>query len=87
MAVKEGLTREAALLYPFAETRQALYEGAKRAVTTIAQCKPYKLRMPIRAKKECLVFDQYPSKTRIVVKEYKITDLSNHMNIVQKPKI
>ena len=31
VAVKRGRSREAAELYPFDETRQALYEGAKRA--------------------------------------------------------
>ena len=43
VAVKQGLAREAAMLYPFAETRKALYEGAKRAVAAIPNCKPYKL--------------------------------------------
>ncbi|MCR4415021.1 MAG: M55 family metallopeptidase, partial [Thermoguttaceae bacterium] len=46
--VKQGLAREAAILYPFDETRQALYEGAKRAVRAIPQCKPYKLALPIK---------------------------------------
>ncbi len=30
--VKKGINREAAVLYPFAETRKALYEGARAAV-------------------------------------------------------
>ncbi len=34
--VKKGLSREAAILYPFEETRKALYEGAKRAVSVIS---------------------------------------------------
>ena len=29
VATKQGLAREAAVLYPFEETRKALYEGAK----------------------------------------------------------
>ncbi|MEN6337500.1 MAG: M55 family metallopeptidase, partial [Phycisphaerales bacterium] len=54
VAVKRGISREAAELYPFEETRQALYEGARRAVAGIGKCKPYKLSMPIQAKKEYL---------------------------------
>jgi len=56
VAVKRGITREAAELYPFDETRQALYEGGKRAVAAIERCKPYRLSLPIQAKKEHLVF-------------------------------
>jgi len=78
VAVKKGITREGALLYPFEETRKALYEGAKRAVAAIPFCKPYKLRMPIRAKREGFVFDQCPSQTRLVTSECKITDTSNY---------
>jgi len=40
LAVKRGLAREAAVLYPFEETRKALYDGAKRAVAAISSCKP-----------------------------------------------
>ena len=36
VAVKRGVSREAAVLYPFEETRKALYEGAKRAMTVIS---------------------------------------------------
>ncbi|MHC4581107.1 MAG: M55 family metallopeptidase, partial [Planctomycetota bacterium] len=57
VAVKRGITRQAAELYPFDETRRALYEGARRAVAAIGKCKPYKLSVPIKAKKEHLVFD------------------------------
>lgn len=58
VAVKRGISREAAELYPFDETRQALYEGARRAVAAIPKCQPYKLSLPIQAKKEYLVFDK-----------------------------
>ncbi|MHC4439503.1 MAG: M55 family metallopeptidase, partial [Planctomycetota bacterium] len=51
IAVKRGISREAAELYPFDETRQALYQGARRAVQAIGKCKPYKLSLPIKAKK------------------------------------
>jgi D-amino peptidase len=49
--VKRGIAREAAVLYPFADTRKALYEGAKRAMDAITLCKPYTLETPIKAKK------------------------------------
>ena len=35
VATKKGISREAAELYPFGETREALYDGAKRAVYKI----------------------------------------------------
>ena len=51
VAVKRGISREAAVLYPFEETHKALYEGAKRAMSVISQCRPYILETPIKAKK------------------------------------
>jgi len=57
VAVKRGLSREAAELYPFQETRAALFEGAQRAMTVIGKCKPYRIEVPIRAKKQWLTFD------------------------------
>lgn len=54
VAVKRGLSREAAVLYPFEETRAALYEGAFRAVAAIPKCKPYRLQTPITVKKQFL---------------------------------
>jgi len=75
VAVKRGITREAAELYPFQETRQALYEGARRAVAAIKKCKPYKLSLPIQAKKEYLVFDKASGKSRRVSKEGAIEDV------------
>jgi D-amino peptidase len=75
VAVKRGLAREAAELYPFAETRQALYEGAKRAMAAIPRCQPYKLTLPIQAKKENLVFDDPAKPGRKVTKEGTIEDV------------
>ncbi len=54
VATKEGLAREAAVLYPFEETRKALYEGAKKAIAAIPKCKPYKIDMPIKVREEYL---------------------------------
>jgi D-amino peptidase len=73
VAVKKGLARESAVLYPFAETRQALYEGAKRAMRAIPNCKPYRLELPIKAKKQHLVFEAGQS-PKIVTKEGTIPD-------------
>ncbi|MBN2129722.1 MAG: M55 family metallopeptidase [Sedimentisphaerales bacterium] len=75
VAVKRGIAREAAELYPFDETRQKLYEGARRAVAAIEHCQPYKLALPIRAKKEHLVFDGPSPKGRRVTKEGVIEDV------------
>lgn len=75
VAVKQGLSREAAVLYPFAETRQALYEGAKRAVAAIPKCKPYQLKLPIQAKKEFLQLGSPGSEPKTVTKEGTITDV------------
>lgn len=54
VATKEGLAREAAVLYPFGETRKALYEGAKKAIAAIPKCKPYIMQTPIKVKEEWL---------------------------------
>lgn len=61
VAVKKGIGREAAVLYPFAETRQALYEGAKRAVAAIPRCRPYQLTLPKwRSKQHQLLATGFP---------------------------
>jgi len=73
VAVKRGIAREAALLYPFAETRKSLYEGGKRAVAAIPKCKPYRLDLPIKAKKQYLLLDGSP-KPKLVTKEGTIPD-------------
>lgn len=75
VAVKKGLSREAAELRPFAETRKALYEGAKRAVAAIPRCKPYTIKLPIQAKKQWLVFDKPDAPGRLETKEGTITDI------------
>jgi hypothetical protein len=65
--------RESAMLYPFEETRKALYEGAKRAMSAIPDCKPYRLELPIKAKKQYLILDGSP-KPKLVTKEGTIPD-------------
>lgn len=82
VAVKKGIARESACLYPFAQTRQALYEGAKKALKAVSLCKPYKLRMPIKARMRFFQKEECPSRTRVVEKTGRITDLSDYENIV-----
>jgi hypothetical protein len=77
VAVKRGLSREAAELYPFDETHRALYQGAKRAVAALGRCPPYKLSVPIQAKKEYLVFDEPGKPGRKVTKEGTLDDVLN----------
>jgi D-amino peptidase len=74
VAVKRGISREAAALYPFAETRKALYEGARRAMAAIPACKPYLLELPIRAKKQYLDLNPRLPKPKLVTKEGPIAD-------------
>ena len=69
VAVKRGLSREAAELYPFELTRKALYEGAKQAVEAIASFKPYMLETPIRVKEEYLNLDPDLPKPELVTRE------------------
>jgi D-amino peptidase len=73
--VKRGVAREAAVLFPFEETHQALFEGAKQAMSAIGKCKPYQLTVPIQAKKQHLVFDGQGGVGRIVTKEGTIDDV------------
>jgi D-amino peptidase len=80
VAVKRGISREAAELYPFDETRQALYEGARRAVEAIPKCQSYKLSLPIQAKKEFLVFDDSSESGHRVTKEGTIEDVLKLMD-------
>jgi len=72
VAVKKGIARESAQLYPFAQTRKALYEGAKRAMAVIPYCKPYKPQFPLSAKKQWLQGD--PKDQKIMIKEGTVND-------------
>ena len=74
VATKRGISREAAVLYPFEETRKALYEGAKKAIAAIPKSKPYIMAVPIKAKMEYLEDVSGSIKPRIVTKEWIIPD-------------
>lgn len=74
VAVKRGVSREAAELYPFVETRRALYAGARKAVAAIGRCKPYRLETPIKARKQYLTFEG-SDKGQLTTKEGMIDDV------------
>jgi D-amino peptidase len=76
VATKRGINREAVVLYPFEQTRRALYEGAKRAVAAIPRCKVYRVDLPIQAKKQWLV-NEKDKPPRQETKEGTITDVLN----------
>ena len=74
VSTKQGISREAAVLYPFEETHKALYEGAKRAVAAIPKCKPYIIEVPIKAKMQYLDLDPSLPKPKLITKEWNIPD-------------
>ena len=74
VAVKEGLSREAAVLYPFPETRRELAEAAKRAMAAIPKCKPYRVEFPITAKKQYLDPQDDSAERKPITKEGTIPD-------------
>jgi len=69
VAVKRGISRQAAELYPFEETRKTLYEGAKKAAGAIKSCKPYKITTPIKIREQWLNRDPSLPKPTIVTRE------------------
>ena len=74
VAVKEGVAREAAVLYPFKETRKALFEGAKRSMKALSMCKPYKMDMPIKGKLQYLDLRSDPENPELITKEAVFQD-------------
>ena len=74
VAVKEGIAREAAILYPFEETRKALYEGAKNSMEALSRCKPYKMDMPIKGKLQYLDLRSNTKKRKIITREVVFQD-------------
>ena len=74
VAVKQGVSREAAVLYPFEETRKALYDGARKAIAAIPKCKPYITEMPIKARMQYLDLKAGLPEPKVVVREWTIPD-------------
>lgn len=77
VAVKKGLAREAAELYPFEQTRKELYTGAVRAMSLIGKAEPYRIEMPIQAKKQYLDLNADLPEPPVIVKEGTIEDILN----------
>ena len=80
VAVKAGISREAAILYPFQETRKALYEGAKRAMKALPDCRPYAVDMPIRGKMQCLDLRADSTGHRTTTREAVFNDVEDILN-------
>ena len=74
VSVKKGIAREAAVLYPFEETRKALYEGARKAMEVIPDCKPYKMDFPVKGKLQYLKRESDNAEPKIVTKEAVFND-------------
>ena len=74
VAVKQGISREAAVLYPFEEAHKALYEGAKRAIAAIPRCKPYVLELPIKARMQYLSAPAGTGTEKVITREWLIPD-------------
>jgi D-amino peptidase len=74
VAVKQGISREAAILYPFEEAHKALYEGAKRAIAAISKCKPYVLELPIKARMQYLSSPAGSGDEKMITREWLIPD-------------
>ena len=74
VSVKKGIGREAAILYPFEETRKALYEGAKQAMAAIPKCKPYVPDLPIKVKVQYFEMDSSVPERKLVTREGTVND-------------
>jgi D-amino peptidase len=80
VAVKEGIAREAAILYPFEQTRLALYEGAKKSMEMISQCTPYKMDLPIKGKLQYLDLESKSPEPDLITKEAVFKDARDIYN-------
>lgn len=78
--VKKGLSREAAVLYPFEETRKALFEGAKKAISGMPSCKPYILKTPIKIRETYLGSADTNGKQQVVTREGEAPDALHILN-------
>ncbi|MCM8785803.1 MAG: M55 family metallopeptidase [Candidatus Omnitrophica bacterium] len=50
VAVKKGISREAAILLSPKETKILLKDGAKKAIKMLPKLKPYKIKLPVKLK-------------------------------------
>lgn len=86
VAVKRGLGRESAVLYPFEETRTALYEGARRAMGTIGSRRPYVLKTPIAVREQYLNLDPSLPKPELVTREGTARDALHLFSWAAEPR-
>ncbi len=84
VTTKIGLSREAAILFPFSETRRALYEGAKKAVAAIPLCRVYKMKTPINVKMQYLNLDPQLPEPETVTVEAVVPDALHLFDIGKK---
>lgn len=76
VATKRGLSREAAELYPFEETRRAIHEGAARALAALPSCQPYPVRLPVKCRLVRIEHRDRPDETVVVTREKTTSDLT-----------
>ena len=81
--VKKGLSREAAILYPFEETRLALYEGARMAVGVISKCNLYKTDTPVKVKIQYLNLDPKLPKPELITVEGTAKDALHILEVTK----
>lgn len=86
VATKKGLSREAAVLYPFEETHKALYEGAKEAIGIISKIKPYKIKTPIQVREQMLKNDPNRPKPVVIKREGVAQDARQILTWSRKSK-
>lgn len=80
VAVKRGISREAAILYPFKEARKALYDGAKKAMAALPDCTPYQMELPIRGKLQYLDLQSDSTGHTLITKEAIFNDAEDILN-------
>ncbi len=74
VAVKNGIAREAAVLYPFEETLKALYEGARESMEALSRCIPYEMDLPIKGRLQYLDLDSNSPEPELITKEAVFQD-------------
>ena len=74
VATKIGISREAAMLYPFDENRKALYEGARKSIAAIPRCKPYSIKLPVKVRYQYLERDPKLSEPKLITQEWVSPD-------------
>lgn len=77
VATKQGISREAAVLYPFEQVRKDLYDGARKAMQSLGSFKIFTLKLPVHCKMTRLDIESGEPKPKLVEKEWISKDGSN----------